>query len=833
MRAMMSKLLLSAVAAVAVAVPTASGESTDDGLLVNLILNSDFEAVADSECEPPKFGAYWKNAFDPHEGTTFDRVESREDGNRVLALRAGDPPVSQILTLLGPHSGESRLELRAKLDGADSVLIVRLRSQSERVIEWRIGGTEDPLAALSADADGMSRYAIALGREFEKEFGSKLPPWGRLELEILRGESIVDDVVVAHRLPDVAHRELRAMLLDDVRDALRVHLEPQVLAPDGARVGKGLGIVDATSGYQVVSSFDVETGAILGAERVAGIRGIHEVLLRWLRSRDDAAEHENLRERGRSILRNHVLSLLKNNVYVPTGLFTLYDLGNKRQVLEAELSPSHFIEYVLDAADVLAGDKVVRNYAEFHAEKMADAMVKLRREHDLPPGIPFGRGPGGNWFGRMPEKVSALGVLAKPMKSTYDQAWAISQNRSWYHDFDTAVGLMRVHALRPKPEYVEAVKIACAKFDRQFDARRYDLENDTDDHYGKNVESALLAERHAPGAVPELIAFAQAATDHRLPRDVPWTESLWVQGIRLGQFTTGDQPRAYRGPIGLYHVPPERNPETSGYEPYVEALRELCRADLRRRILDDGYATEASSYLWEMKALCFKGDYIAPCDEGLDWEGDMGDLFAGPPVNAFRALLRTIEIDRAGPDRALIAWYAALHGLTLEKYRAPYGYRFGMDPATGQRYGLRDSDPIPFTTTHAYGLAVTLMHVELLETLRLEADAARVAIESVTFDEQGAATVALEGPAGRRAVVFAAAEGRLEEIAITDARLRHVARRHAPIEGRVVFFDEEGEATLVIAGAALGERGTLALDVELPRDDGRGIEDVRGGIYRR
>jgi hypothetical protein len=131
---------------------------------------------------------------------------------------------------------------------------------------------------------------------------------------------------------------------------------------------------------------------------------------------------------------------------------------------------------------------------------MADAMVRLRREHDLPRHVPYGRGPGGNWFGRMPEKVSALGELAPPKKHTYDQSWAIAFDRSWYHDFDTAVGLMRVHRVTPKADYADAVRIACAKFDRAFDATRYDMENDTDDHYGRNVESGsgrILSRDHS------------------------------------------------------------------------------------------------------------------------------------------------------------------------------------------------------------------------------------------------------------------------------------------------------------------------------------------------
>lgn len=814
----------------AFAVVLGSIPPSDEAFPVSLTMNSGFELVADSTTLPPKYGAYWENAFAPRECDPTSSIVLREDGNRVARLDPYRPPIQQILTLHGPYSSAFRVELRFKPESPDARLVVRFQSEEGREITWTsgtsaTGETAFPIVATVRDDDGFERAVIDVGSTFQSLAEVAPPPWALLSLHSVGGVVQVDDVVAAHWLPRISHRELKDALLADIRDAIAVFIE-EATGPSG----KGLGLVDRQSGYQTRGSFDVETGKGITENTVVGITGIHEVLLRYARIPNLAKDDPTLLA-ARDVLKQLAFSALKNNVFATTGLFCLYDRVKKKPLTDVELSPTHFIQTILDVADLFPDDKVLGNYARFHAEKMADTMIRLRREHDLPRDVPYGRGLGGNWFGRMPEKVSPLGFLAPPKQKTYDQSWAIAHDRSWYHDFDTAVGLMRVHRVIPKPEYLDAVRIACHKFDRAWDATRYDMENDTDDHYGRNVETAIEAYRNSGGALPELLDFVQRATDHRLGRFVPSGETVWIQGIRLGSFTTGDQPRAFRGPLGLYRLPREANPLTSGFEPYVDAIRELTRADLRRRLLDDSTYTEASSFQWRMIAMCFRKNFIAPCDSGTNWEGDMGDLFAGPPANLYRALLRALELDRAGLDREWVTWYALVHDHVLARYRAKYGYRFGLSKETGRRYGIHEQYLEGWSTTHPYGLAITLLHTELLETGALEREAASVRIESVTRDADGTVRVEVAGPPLRGVEIHVAPRASFEDVAPHDARLRHVARSRPHASTRITL-DESGRGVANFESAG----DSIAIDVELPcelapQDGFTRIEDLRGGTY--
>lgn len=808
----------------------ASTARADDSFLVSLTLNAGFEHVADSTTLPPKYGAYWEHAFSTKECDPTSCIVELDDGNRAARLDPFRPALRQILTLHGPYSREFAVELRYRLETPDSRVFVRFESEEGRELTWIVPRLESDASglefeSLGRDDGGFERVRIHVGTNFESLAGGGPPPWGQLSIGAIGGAVLVDDVVAAHRLPRVSHRELRDALLADVRSAIAVYVEP----PSGPS-GLGLGLVERASGYQTRGSFDVETGKGSVDNAVVGITGIHEVLLRYARIASLPVD-DPTRLAAREILRNLAISAMQHNVYSPTGLFCLYDRKRRGPEMTVELSPTHFIQTVLDIADLFPDDPQLQSYARFHCERMADAMVRLRREHDLPPDVKYGRGAGGNWFGRMPEKVSPLGVLAPPMKATYDQSWAIAFDRSWYHDFDTSVGLMRVHRVIPKEDYLEAVRIVCAKFDRAWDATRYDMENDTDDHYGRNVESALDAYRYSGHALPEVLEFVQRATDHRLPRGVPAGETTWVQSVRLGSFTTGDQPRAFRGPIGLYRLPQDVNPETSGYEPYIDVLRELTRADLRRRLLDDSTYTEASSFQWRMIAMCFRKNFIAPCDSGTDWEGDMGDLFAGPPANAYRALIRMLEIDHPGHDREWVTWYALVHEHVMARYRAKYGYRFGMSKETGRRYGIHEQYLNGWNNTHGYGLAITLLHTELLETGVLDREPHSVRIAEVTRADDGTVRVDVVGPPSRAVDVSIASTARLEEVAAHDARLRHVPRSRPHATTRITLDDQgRGEARFQV------DTDRVAIDVELPCVGATDftsprIEDLSGGVF--
>ncbi|MBI4882361.1 MAG: hypothetical protein HY812_22265, partial [Planctomycetes bacterium] len=799
---------------------------------VNVVQNGGFELVADSTTRPPKYGAFWKNAFVPEEGIADCLVAEHAPGAHSLRLAPGAPPVSQIVTLYGPAAERFLLTLRARFEAPQARLVICLRTQDERVLRYALGETAAPAEsgaiALSArgprDAAGFASFLLAAGNDMRRLTGAAPAPWCRVELCAIGGPVLVDDVIGAHYLPRIRPTELRASLLDDVRDLLRIHL-----APPGGEPLAGLELVDPQSGYLNGVQVNASTGEVLARSPVVGIAGIHDLMVKYLRLADDTEEGRQLRPLVRDRLMKHVGSVLTRNVLPETGLFCLYDQRSGERRTDTEYSPSHFINYLMDVAEAFPEEEALRRKVNEVCARVADKMVALRDEHDLPADVPFARGPGGNWFGRMPEKVSPLGWLAEPKKATYDQAWAISINRSWYHDFDTAVGLMRVWRENPRADYLRAVARAIQLFDREFDAQRYDLENDTDDHYGKNVEALLLAFRYSGYQATELRDFAQRMTDYRLPRGAPWERNLWIEGIRLGSFTTGDQPRAYRGPVWLHNAPPEANPPSAGLPAYAHAIRELCKGDLRRRLLDDGYMTDDSSYQWEMIYACFKRNYIAPCSEGLEWEGDMGDPFAGPSTNGFRALGRTIEIGAGGPNREFVAWYQVIFDHTLALYRRSYGYLFGMPVETGLRYGvapkklggLREDDP--------YGNAVVFVHAETLLNGKLDQDPASIVILEVARGAGGALVVHLAGPPGRAAEVRADARARFSDAGPTDWRLLHVAGDSPSAVRAAVTFDAAGRAEATLPGIP-GAR--VALDALLQAADGESLEDLAGGEYR-
>ena len=794
------------IAALALAWSVHVASVDDDALLVNAIQNGGFELIADSTTDPPKRGAYWKGAFVPKPGVADDRIELLDDGNHALRLPDEESvEVSQVVTLFGPYADRFELHLRIRSAGDAGALEVRYDT---------VGGTIrrviDP-TPLAREADGFARVALAIGSEAVQETGAPLAAWGRITFRARGGAVLVDDVVGVHHLPRVEAGELRALLVDELREHVAVRVGPD-----------GLDLIDRQTGYLTAARFDVVTGRITARRAVHGISGAHGLLRVFLVV---APPDDPLRPVVEARLRSHLKSLLNHNVHRRTGLFCLWDGGERRQLERVALSPTHFIEHAMDVSSRIDAS-VLSARARAACFRMADALAALHAAHDLPEGVPFGRGDGGNWFGRLPDKLLPDGELDWPKKRTYDQVWAIGQRRAWYHDFDGAVGLMRMWREDPRPAYLHATRRAIEVFDRKADATRYDLENDTDDHYGKPVEALLRAWRHSGHAVDELRDLAQSTTDFRLPRDQPWDRNVWVEGIRLGSFTTGDQPRAFRGPVGLHEAPPERNPESAGYAGYRKAIRELVRADLRRRLLDDDLLTDASSHQWEMIAACFLGEYIGPCSQGFDWEGDMGDLFSGPSSNAFRALARGLEISTPGTDRALLAWYAALHAHTVARYRRIYGYEVGMNPETGRRYGIPDRYLRGFSTDDPLGLAPVVVHAELVESEALSRTSARIDEVDVGFgvDE---VTIVVRGTPSREVRVHVGREVRYHEVEVDDERLLRVDPDSS--EHEVVALDEDGLARVTLPWVA----HRLVVDVVMPTADGAEIEDLRGGVYER
>lgn len=804
---------------------------------VNAVMNSGFELVADSTTTPAKYGAFWRDAFVPEPGTPDDRIEEYADDRRALFLQPGASEVSQIVTLYGPESVRFTLTLRVR-PTQNAGLRVRFQTQNERQIVYALrsaalasdsetdGTALHIVASDPPDGEGFHHYRLALGADMMTETGAPPDPWCRLSFSAEGGPVLVDDVVGAHFLPRVKPTELRELLLDEVRDLLKIQL--------GSRDAKnpklrGLGLVDAETGYQTGTLHNVETGEVKSWNTThLGIGGAQILMLRYLRIEDEDPDSAALQDLVRKRLRTFLFSLFKQNIYGPTGLYCLWNQRDQQQQLEAALVGSAFIEYVMDAAAQFPNDRRIPQHALEVCDKMAMAMVNSRDQHDLPRDVPFGRGPGGNWFGRMPEKLFPSGLLAKPMSGSYDQAWAIQSDRSWYKDFDPTVGLALMWRHTARPRYLEAIHQVIAKFDRQFDASRYDLENDTDDHYGHNARMSLEAYARSGHQIPELLQFAQEITDYRLPRDLPWDKGLWIEGLRLGSFTTADQPRAFLGPSRLHNMTAEENPESHDLEAYRHQVRELAKADQKRRILDDGHTNDASSYLWEMISACFIGDDIQPCNKGLKWEGDMGDQFFGPNVNGFKALSRSIEISDPGGDREFVAWYAAMHAHTLKVYRRAYGYRVGLPVETGRRYDIPEKYLEGWSDEHYHQVTPQFVHAETLEDCKLTVDPDSVQIASVRRLDAQTAEVVLSGPPERNATLYAAAGTRFSNLGVTDWRLRFTDPAAVDTLSRPCRLDADGRAT--VSFPFTGAR--MSIDVTLECDDGRGTEDLASGEFR-
>src|SRR4029453_18501237 len=92
-----AKLPVSAPAAAAAPVALSAGPRT---LLLNGLLNSGFELLADGTASPPKYGAYWVGACAPAEGDTHSLVVIPGDafrGQRCLRLSAGSEVSQKIV----------------------------------------------------------------------------------------------------------------------------------------------------------------------------------------------------------------------------------------------------------------------------------------------------------------------------------------------------------------------------------------------------------------------------------------------------------------------------------------------------------------------------------------------------------------------------------------------------------------------------------------------------------------------------------------------------------------------------------------------------------------
>lgn len=690
------------------------------------LLNRDFGMLTDATTDPPKFGGYWRGAFAPEEGAADDRVElishevCKHSGPSLqpqrLVLEPGQPPVvqkivaderwSDLLSVQvswsGPHHG-SRLQ-----DIPGGTLVMTLRDGPGRTLSVdvpRHGGT------------------LELGKLFRDEHG--VAPTPRLELELRADGGPVEVHHVSARviLPAPPLDELTARLADHVRAALVTWCLP--------RDEGGLGLVDPNDGRVLVESYDVVTGAYGGPRRQVGFHTLHNLLIRWLRIARHAGWDDEV-ARWTPLLERTMQRVLARHFGASNHLPFNRDARTGQRIDDQAITVGSWIDLLLDAREVL-DDEPLREALLAQARRTADTLVRLHEVHDLDPeqypnevrlnhatGVLEGRHP--NWFGHMPVKITPRGAIDTPRR--YNTAWAIVSGRSfWYHLLRSPAAVMRVHALRPAEGDLHAVTRALEQFDRPWDAARYDLENDTDDHYGYLMDDGMHVLESLRGlpetpAVAELRARAEllvrGATEHRLePHAASAGDTLWIQAVRLGTACAGDSPRAFKGVRKLM----DHAPDHPSVPLYREALLELAANDFKGRQLTNGQFTESFFKNWEMVCICFYGTYQGDCRERplSEWQGDVGDIFGGPPKSSLEAQVTAWRVATEAERPAILARFATILDVSERDLLREHGFVFGLDREIAEQYELPEKYTHGVQTTTSAGLGTVATLAEALE----------------------------------------------------------------------------------------------------------------------
>jgi hypothetical protein len=359
---------------------------------------------------------------------------------------------------------------------------------------------------------------------------------------------------------------------------------------------------------------------------------------------------------------------------------------------------------------------------------VADALLALQRSHDRPPEeventwrledgvVLVGDFP--NWFGHIPPKLTPSGDIDTPRR--FNTAWAIvTQRKFWYHVFKSPAAIMRVHAVRPGPDDLAGIRRVGSLYERTWDAHRYQLENDTDDHYGYLCEDLLVLLEHGEGRVPKALELVQAATDYRLAPEATAGDTLWVQGVRLGTACAGDSPRAFKGLADLYALPQEINAATAGLPMYREALLELAANDFKGRQLTNAQFTESFFEDWEMVCICYRGNLQGDCRNPppKGWHGDVGDTFGGPPTTGIDAQVQAYRV--AGEDirPQILARLGTILHVTESTLRREYGYLYGLDAEIARQYELPEKYTHGVSKRTAAGLGYVMAWARLLPHL--------------------------------------------------------------------------------------------------------------------
>jgi hypothetical protein len=733
---------LALLAAVLLGCDDAAPASTPATLTLNVLLNPGFELVADSTTTPPKYGACWPGAFAPQEGDASSLVVQGQAfaGERRLALPAGrevlqklvaDPrftgslPVSLRLRFVA--AGALRLELE---DGPGRRAGVEI--SAEGGVRDSGGGPLSPeeSAALgfslrAPDPQGWRELSLDIGAFFALRGGVAQP---RLNLHCAcvgaEGSSVdVDEVRAEVRWPAITAPELAAYIEGLVRESLVLWFEPPARG--------GLGLVDEKSGYVLAESYDVVSGKRGSAARNAGFHSIHSLLVQWLKE----ARRRGLKEdvaRWTPVLQRSMRTLLERNFDADSGLPRNVSLPELRPQDETAVALGPWIDFLLDAREQVGDEELAARCLQ-QARRIADTLIALQARHDIPPerapaaprwNEKEGRlgGDTSNWFGCIPDRLTPKGAIE--IDRRYYTSWAILTGRTfWYEMLSSPAAIARVHALDPRPEDLPALRRALGRYHRDWDAARYDLENDTDDHYGYLAADTLDILEAAGAELPEALALLQEATDHRLPRaagaESRADDALWIQALRLGTPCAGDSPRAFFGPLELYQLPSSVNPVSSGLPLYREALLELARNDLQGRQLTNAQFTESFFGNWEMVCICFRGKLQGDCRHppAKGWEGDVGDTFGGPPTSAIDAQQVALRVARPGERAPILAALALIRDVTDASLRREHGWLFGLDETIARQYELPEKYVIGLSSDSAAGLGYVMAWMRLLPWL--------------------------------------------------------------------------------------------------------------------
>ncbi|MFT7462183.1 MAG: hypothetical protein ACI9EF_000521 [Pseudohongiellaceae bacterium] len=698
------------------------------------LLNGSFEWICDGTTNPPKYGAYWKGAFVYEPGNPSDLIIDGQatsgpdlgagaaaEGRRFLRITASGAPVKQKITTDPRWSERTHITLSVRsLGGA------RLKVILEDGPGMRVSMTLSP-----SPGAGWQTHELPLGELFFAEHGRRPTPRLNLWLTFLPGEGgiqtggdttaaiDVDQVSATITMPLVS----TATLTNEIIEHARMVLHRWFDAEDAG----GLGLVDPETGYNLYRAFDVETGESRVPSQQVGYHSIHTLLLTWLEIAHEQEWPDEIAT-WTPALETFVGTMVERHFDPQTGLPQQVDLATGQPASDSQITVGAYVELLTRAVPLLA-DQELATAATARVRGTADTLLRLASEHDLPDtvlndaklnrktGVFEGTYP--NWYGHMPNRLTPRGELDVPRQ--FNTAWAIVTQRTfWYHLFKSPAAVMWAHSLHPRVQDLHGVTRAMEKYHRDWDASRYDLENDTDDHYGYLMEDLLDVYRHGGTTVPRSLELITTATSHRVhPTAADPGETLWIQAIRLGTACAGDSPRAIKGLHDLYSLPRDSGAPGAQLPLYRDVIQELAGNDYKSRQLTNSQFTESFFRHWEMVCICFKGKYQGDCNERpLDqWDGDVGDIFGGPPMQGIEAQVWAYSVATPAERAVIRSRLGTLRYVTDSTLARPYGYLFGMPKEIATQYQLPPKYITGLSRRSTIGLGYLLSWLHLLPHL--------------------------------------------------------------------------------------------------------------------